>query len=188
MITFIKDKQTIKKFQLSFFLFLIHLPRTQEITLTLQEPGKSKYMGVIYLSLTLQPKTQEEKEQVRIFTMNEGGKRGGRGGNLRELVSSFHESSTYFLFCFIFFFLFESLGASFFFSFLFTKNFNLGVRFNSLNLNSGIKINIYIEMRLHSVTSLKTCGKTFFFFLLLTSFWTNWKMKWFHSSFREGDW
>lgn len=44
-------------------LTTLELDKTQEITLTLQEPGKSKYMGVIYLSLTLQPKTQEEKEQ-----------------------------------------------------------------------------------------------------------------------------
>ncbi|XP_042872234.1 multiple C2 and transmembrane domain-containing protein-like isoform X5 [Penaeus japonicus] len=44
-------------------LTTLELDKTQEITLTLQEPGKTKYMGVIYLSLTLQPKTQEEKEQ-----------------------------------------------------------------------------------------------------------------------------
>lgn len=34
------------------------------MVLALSEPGKSNYMGVLHLGLTLQPKTQEEKEQV----------------------------------------------------------------------------------------------------------------------------
>ncbi|XP_069979319.1 multiple C2 and transmembrane domain-containing protein [Penaeus vannamei] len=54
-------------------LTTLELDKTQEITLTLQEPGKSKYMGVIYLSLTLQPKTQEEKEQSVVAFIENGG-------------------------------------------------------------------------------------------------------------------
>ncbi|XP_066982957.1 multiple C2 and transmembrane domain-containing protein isoform X18 [Macrobrachium rosenbergii] len=47
----------------SIDLTTLDLDKTQEIILPLQEPGKSTYMGVLYLGLTLQPKTQEEKEQ-----------------------------------------------------------------------------------------------------------------------------
>ncbi|XP_071545625.1 multiple C2 and transmembrane domain-containing protein isoform X3 [Panulirus ornatus] len=47
----------------SIDLTSLELDRTQEVVLGLSEAGKSKYMGVLYLDLTLQPKTQEEKEQ-----------------------------------------------------------------------------------------------------------------------------
>ncbi|KAK4291175.1 hypothetical protein Pmani_035980, partial [Petrolisthes manimaculis] len=45
----------------------LELDKTQDMAIALSaEPGKptNTYMGVIYLSLTLHPKTQEEKEQV----------------------------------------------------------------------------------------------------------------------------
>lgn len=44
----------------------IRFVRCTEVALPLAEPRKtpSPYMGVIHMSLTLQPKTQEEKEQV----------------------------------------------------------------------------------------------------------------------------
>ncbi|XP_069158237.1 multiple C2 and transmembrane domain-containing protein isoform X3 [Procambarus clarkii] len=47
----------------SIDLSTLELDKPQEVVLALSEPGKSNYMGVLHLGLTLQPKTQEEKEQ-----------------------------------------------------------------------------------------------------------------------------
>lgn len=49
-----------------FNIYYIYDFRCTEVALPLAEPRKtpSPYMGLLHLSLTLQPKTQEEKEQV----------------------------------------------------------------------------------------------------------------------------
>ncbi|XP_076054770.1 multiple C2 domain and transmembrane region protein isoform X2 [Oratosquilla oratoria] len=48
----------------SIDLTTLELDRSEDVTLTLQEPGKHDYMGTVTLNLTLVPKTQEEKEQL----------------------------------------------------------------------------------------------------------------------------
>nr|XP_053641517.1 multiple C2 and transmembrane domain-containing protein-like isoform X6 [Cherax quadricarinatus] len=47
----------------SIDLTTLELDKPQDVVLALSEAGKSTYMGLLHLGLTLQPKTQEEKEQ-----------------------------------------------------------------------------------------------------------------------------
>jgi hypothetical protein len=61
----------------SYFIFpalygvshCIKLCRTSDVALTLRDIGKAEYLGEIILSVTLWPRTQEDKDQVSYATL-----------------------------------------------------------------------------------------------------------------------